>query len=721
MSASSLAAAPLATARRRKPGPWQLVAVLIAALFAVGGALAAPGLQNHLTAGGFVDEDAAAATAARELSDRLGVGAPNLIVRIGSAKGVDDPQVRAVAEQITAIVSARIGGSSLQSYWGTGIPWLRSGDGRTGLLFALIPGDEDQVSARTRELVPAIGGDRDGVEVAVTGQAPILEEVTVVSRESLVVAELIALPITLLILLAVFGSVPAALLPVVLGGLCALASIAVLRLIAQVAPVSVFALNLTTGLALGLAIDYSLLIVSRYRELLADGADYDSARRTAMARTRTTVVVATTTMAVCLAGLLCVPLGYIRSVAVAGLVVIAVTAFLVLTVLPVLLMLLGGRIDSLTLRRTDLASAGSMMRRCLAVAFRRPGVVAVLIVAFLGVLLLPFLGARFGPVDDRVLPTDAATHRAAEEIRAEFPRLSSDVFYLRVPGSGASADELGKALSVLDPVAAVIGPGVTYTQGLAVGGGNPAHTDGALSALAVLPRGGLDPQQLLEAARELRAAVPAEVTVTGTYSNEIDKQEAIFGTLPLVLVIVIATMVPMLLVVTGSPAVALKTVALTGLSLTAAFGVMVWIFQQGHLSSLLGFTPTGSLDVTSPVLLFCLAFGLAMDYQIMLLARIREEYDRCGDTATAVRTGVERTSKLLSAGAVLVAVVFLAIGTGGTSIVKLLGLGLATAVLVDAFIVRITLVPAAMLLLGRWNWWAPRWVRALHAKTAVPH
>ncbi|MDO3645917.1 MMPL family transporter [Nocardia mangyaensis] len=722
MSTATRAAPPLDERPTRRRLTWgQLLAVVIALGFAMGGALAGPGLSAHLTAGGFVDENAAAARAADELSERLGVGAPNLVVRVSSPRGVDDPAVRARAEQITVTLAPELGAGSLQSYWNTDIAWLKSDDGRSGLIFGLIPGDEDQVAAVTQRVVPQLTGEQNGIDVAVTGQAAILDEVTTVSRESLIVAELIALPITLLILLFVFGSVPAAVLPVALGGLCALASIAVLRVIASAMPVSVFALNLTTGLALGLAIDYSLLIVSRYRELVKQGHDYDTARRIALSRTRMTVAVSTATLALCLAGLLCVPLGYIRSVAVAGLVVITVTAFLVLTVLPVLLALLGARIDALTVRRVDLAAAGPVLRQVLTLAFRRPAVVAVTVLTFLGVLLLPFFSAQFGPVDDRVLPSDAATHQTADELRRDFPRLSSDVLFLQVPGGPDHADELARALSKTQAAAAIIGPGATYSGGLAVAPGNPAQTDGTLSALAFVPPGGLDPQELLRGARDLRAAVPDDVVVTGTYSNEIDKQDAIFSRLPLILAIVVATMVPMLLLVTGSPVVAVKTVVLTALSLTASFGVMVWTFQQGHLSWLLNFTPTGSLDVTSPVLLFCLAFGLAMDYQIMLLARIREEYDRCGDTATAVRTGVERTSKLLSAGAILVAVVFFAIGSGGTTIVKLLGIGLAVAVLVDAFVVRVTLVPAAMLLLGRWNWWAPRWLRVLHARLAGVH
>ncbi len=703
-------------------------------LVAAAGIWAAMDLEEHLTVGGFKDENSPSFHADRELEDRLGIGAPNVIVRIAPVSGsVDSPETRATAEDVVKVVAQLAVPASIQSYWESGLPYLKSQDGRSALILATLPGDEDAADAAVRALGPDLDElEIEGINVGLTGQAEILREATDVSKDGLVRAELIAVPISVFLLLLIFGSLTAAALPVVLGVLCSLSSLLVMRLLTMWMDVSVFALNLVTGLALGLAIDYSLLIIARYRETLSaiddpTDEDYRRASEYAVRRTRRTVIISTATIAIALGGVLMIDLGYLRSIALAGIVVVAVTAFLVLVVMPIALALLGRRIDSLMVRKVDLATPGAVMRRLLAFSTRRPLVVSVVAGAILVGLFLPFLGVKFGPVDDRVLPADSEPYVVAEQIRVEFPQLGSDIMIAVLPGETTigEGETIASTLSQSQGVSVATSAWGTFVGGSRVApGSNELAGDAALSAIALIPHADLDQQELLELARSVRADIDVhDGTLAGTYADELDKQQAIASRIPFVLAIVVSGLLPMVFLATGSIVIALKTMLLTGASLTASFGALVWVFQDGNLSNILGFTPTGSIDVTAPVLLLCLAFGLSMDYQIMLLSRIREEYDRSGDTAHSVAFGIERTAKVLSAAALLIGVVFLAIGTGGTTIVKILGIGLAIAVLMDAFVVRIALVPSLMLMLGRWNWWSPKWALDIYRKLGLerPH
>lgn len=705
-----------------------LVLVLVCAL---AGAMAAIGLENLLTVGGFKNTDSSSYQAQQELEKYLHVGAPNLIVRIGAKQGdVDAPSMRATAKRVTDEIDRYAEATSVQSYWSTGLPYLKASDGKSGLILAQLSGNEDAVDRSVRSLGPQLASlQTSSVTVGLTGQAEILREATDVSKQSLIRAELIAVPISLVLLVFLFGSLPAAAIPVLTGLVCSLCSMLVIRILAHIVPISVFALNLTTGLALGLAIDYSLLIVARYREILRDvpnpsDQDYRDAADRAVARTRRTVAVSTATIAISLAGILIINLGYLRSIALTGIVVVSITALLVLVVMPIMLRLLGRRIDSLAMRRVDLATPGSMMRRCLGLSARHPVIVSITAIGLLFVLLSPFFGVKFGPVDDRILPADSAAHHTADIVRAEYPRLGADIAFAALPPTMTVQDghQLATTLSKEHGVSAVLSPWGTYSAGFTVAPGQDKLNSPELSAVAIVPDADLDQQQLLQQARSLRRIVGSHGgSLAGTYADELDKESAITSRAPLVLAVVALALLPMVFLATGSVVVAIKTMFLTALSLTASFGAVVWIFQRGNLSGLLNFTPTGTVDVTAPLLLVCLAFGLSLDYQIMLLSRIREEYDLLDDTAEAVRVGTERTAKVLSAAALLVGVVFIAIGSGGTTIVKILGIGLACAVVLDAFVVRIALVPALMQLLGKWNWWAPKPLARIYQRTGLEH
>ncbi|MBB1031689.1 MMPL family transporter [Dietzia sp. SLG310A2-38A2] len=589
------------------------------------------------------------------------------------------------------------------------------GDGPT-VVSAVLSGDDSESRRTLDEVREALPPPGEGVERQLTGRAEVLREDDLIAREDLTRAELIAVPVTLVLLVLFFGSVVAAAVPVAIGVLAMLSTFVVLSGLVHLIDVSVFALNLVIGLALGLAIDYSLLVVTRFREELANGADPPEAVDRTMRRCRRTIVISAVTVGLCLAALTAVDMPYLRSMAITGVAVVALVATLTLVVLPPVLRVLGRRIDAWSVRRVDPTRPGRSVTAMLGVSRRHPVVVALGVSALLLIMLTPAFGLRLGTLDDRVLPQDAPSRVAAERLRDERPDLGSDP--LVILADGVDPGELAERVSRIDGVTATRGPDETLSDGLAVGPGDPDLRRGPVAAVEVVTAPGLtqpEQQDLAERVREVVAPAP----VAGTYSDDVDTRQAISDRAVPVALLVMAVVLPLVFLLTGGVLVTLKTLVMAALSLTASFGAMVLVFQEGYLADLVGVTATGVVDSSSPLLMACLAFGLSMDYQLFLLSRVREEYDRHGDTTRAVVDGVSRTAPVVGAAAVLVAVVFLAIGTSGISVVRLLGLGLALAVLVDAFVIRLLLVPSAMLLLGDANWWAPRPLRAVFERLRI--
>ncbi|MET3859191.1 RND superfamily putative drug exporter [Dietzia sp. 2505] len=681
---------------------WPLAAALILAVL---GALSAGGVEESLTPGGFRADSTPSAVAERRLDAEVGVGTPDLVILVSGAESA------AVAREGEAVASFLSGAGGVGRVTVSPAP----GDGPT-VVSAVLSGDDSQ-SRRTldglREALPPPG---EGVERQLTGRAEVLREDDLIAREDLTRAELIAVPVTLVLLVLFFGSVVAAAVPVAIGVLAMLSSFVVLSGLVQVIDVSVFALNLVIGLALGLSIDYSLLVVTRFREELANGADPPEAVARTMRRCRRTIVISAVTVGLCLAALTAVDMPYLRSMAMTGVAVVVLVATLTLVVLPPVLRVLGRRIDAWSVRRVDPTRPGRSVTAMLGVSRRHPVAVALGVSALLLILLTPAFGLRLGTLDDRVLPKDAPSRVAAERLRDERPDLGSDPLVILADGVDPGA--LAERVSRIDGVTATRGPDGTVSDGLAVGPGDPDLRRGSVAAVEVVTAPGLtqpEQQDLAERVREVVAPAP----VAGTYSDDVDSRQAISDRALPVALLVMAVVLPLVFLLTGGVLVTLKTLVMAALSLTATFGAMVLVFQEGYLADLVGVTATGVVDSSSPLLMACLAFGLSMDYQLFLLSRVREEYDRHGDTTRAVVDGVSRTAPVVGAAAVLVAVVFLAIGTSGISVVRLLGLGLALAVLVDAFVIRLLLVPSAMLLLGEANWWAPRPLRAVFDRLRI--
>jgi RND superfamily putative drug exporter len=555
-----------------------------------------------------------------------------------------------------------------------------SRDGRLVLVTAWFDSNGPSGVSRLQKTLPGIVG----------GGALANSEVDSRSKRDLLRAELIAFPLLLLLALWIFRGLVAALLPVGAGLLSLFSTLALLRLVNEVRPISVFALNLVSGAALGLAIDYSLLLVSRYREELARHGPGREALRVTVTTAGRTVAFSAFTVAAAFASLLVFPLPYLRSMAIGGLIVAPLAGIVALTLLPALFALLGERVNVLAPKRWQRAAEraarpdehGAWYRFAHWV-MRRPSRVALGSATLLILLGLPFLGVRFVGVDATVLPTSSSVRRADDALRRDFaPGLDASL-HVALPSPRAVPRNRGL-------------PGV-----LAVSA--PTRLGPHLWSLDVIPRTGAMDARTKELVREVRTLPGA--AVGGRTAWYLDTSASLRRHLPYALAILAATTFLLLFVVTRSLVLPLKALLMNVLGLSAAFGVLVLVFQDGRFEGLLRYRSQGALDLTQPVLLFAIAFGLATDYGVFLLARIKEAHDAGLPNREAVALGLERTGRVITAAALLFCVAVGAFATSSILIVKELGLGIALAVAIDASLVRALLVPSLMALLGDWNWW----------------
>ncbi|WP_432170654.1 MMPL family transporter [Streptomyces sp. 1222.5] len=700
-----------------RPGRWTrlvtarprlslLVALLLTALAVVAGS----GVADRLGSGGWEDPAAESTYATKALEREFPGSQPNLLLLVDAGRAsVDDPAVAARARELTARLAGEKGVTGVGSYWRNESPALRAEDGHEALIAARITGDESAMGRTLDRIAPHYRGTHGPVRVKVGGIVAVRHEMQSIIKEDLTRAELIALPITLVLLVMVFGSAVAALLPLGIGIVAILGTNAVLRGLTSFTDVSVFALNLTTALGLGLAIDYALFIVRRYREELSTGADPLTAVGTTLRTAGRTVLFSALTVAVSLAAMMVFPQYFLRSFAYAGIAVVLLAAAAALILLPAALVLLGHRVNSLDLRRlfrrgrASASADGTAWARAASLVMRRAPLFALGTTALLVLLGLPFTGVKFGTADDRQLPSTAESHVVQQHIREGFPGSPGGGLEILAEGKGTEAQYASyrQRVAALPEVARVEGPLVR---------GDAAY-------FTVQPKGEAvdEPaQRLVGDLRSLHA--PFDTRITGTAAVLVDTKHAISERLPWAALFIAVVTLLLVFLLTGSVLIPLQAVVLNALSLTAMFGAVVWVFQDGHLSGALGFTSPGSIETTLPVLMFCVAFGLSMDYGVFLLSRIKEEYDRTGDHDEAVRHGLQRTGGLITAAAVILAVVMVAIGTSRVTNTKMLGLGIALAVLMDAMVVRSLLVPAIMRLTGRATWWAPAPLRRFHQR-----
>ncbi len=715
-----------AVRRRRLVLVATFVAVVVSG--AVGG-----GAFERLTAGGFNDPEAESSRGAEKLDRLFDTGDPNLILLVTAKQGsVDD---RAVAAEGIALTEELQGEPSIHeafSYWSLGsAPAFRSNDGSQALVLARVPGDEDDVSDLVEGLSAKYTREESLIDVAVGGQGEIFRQVTSQVESDLKQAEMITFPILLIVLIFVFGSVVAAGLPLLIAAMSVVGTLLTLFLLTLVTDVSIFSVNLTTMLGIGVGIDYSLFIVSRFREELRAGRQSDDAVVRTVETAGRTVLFSGLTVAISLFALLVFPMYFLRSFAYAGVAVVVLATLGALVVLPSLLAVVGPRIDKWTvIRGSRNGTGGERWHRIATFVMRRPWPTAVGVIALLVLLGSPFLRAQFALPDDRVLPESASSRRVQGEIRANFPSIEASTLPVVAVDAGPpgkqralQVHEYASRLSDVDGVARVDAATGSYQGGqkMAPRSDISARFEGEDATwLAVVPA--VEPlseagEELVRDVRSVQA--PYEILVAGRAAELVDSKDSLFERIPGAAMIIASVTFVLLFLMTGSVLVPLKAIVLNLVSLTATFGAMVWIFQDGNLSEWLGFTPTGALNLDTIILMFCVAFGLSMDYEVFLLSRIKEEYDRTGDNVASVALGLERTGRIVTAAAVLISIVFAAFATSQITFIKMFGVGMTLAVVMDATLIRGTLVPAFMRLAGDANWWAPQPLRRLHDRIGL--
>jgi RND superfamily putative drug exporter len=702
-------------------------AVLVAyvALLAIFGGVGF-GVFPNLGGEGFDDPSSESGEVQRLLADRYDVADPVAVIVIRADGDVDDPAVAARATALLDEMGTTAGVDRVLSYWSAGQPpQLRGQDGRHAqALVYVAPGADGEVISA--DLVDRFGGAQDGLQVSFAGPEPVVSEVSATISSDLARAEAIAVPIVLLLLLWVFGSVVAAGLPFLVAVFATLGSFFLLFLATLTTDVSIFALNLVTALGLALGVDYALLMINRFREELARLGSGDEAVVAMMGTAGRTVLVSGLTVALTLAALTVFPLYFLRSFAYAGIAVSLMAVLGAFTGLPALLAMLGPRVNRLKLRRGDLTPSdeGAWSRVARAV-MGRPWPVLIGGVAILLLLAIPALRVVPGQVDDRALPRDNPAAQASQLLREQFPGEEGTPFEIVLrDADAAGVDAYAEAVAAVPGVVRVETPTsvVTAGQPLTANPNGAGLVDADLTRIVAVgdrPFGDIAAVETLDAIRALPAPATA-VLVGGATASFADANDAVVSRLWILALWVGLTTLVVLFLYTGSVLIPLKAILLNLLGLAATLGVLVWIFQDGNLTWLTGdFQETGTLDLGSLVIVAIVAFALSTDYELFLLSRIKEAHNQGNSTREAVALGLQRTGRIVTAAAILIAIVFIAFIASGVTNIKQLGFGAAFAILIDATLVRGLLVPALMRIAGDANWWAPAWLRRIHARIGL--
>ncbi len=713
--------------------------IAAALLVMIGTAIFGAPVAESLSAGGGLDPGAESSKASALLSDKFGQGDMTMLITVTSDTGANGREATSVGTDLVRRLQHSPAVGNVMSAWTVGpasAPSFVSRDGRTGLIVAAISGGESDAQLNAKRLAGELVHDRDGVTTRAGGEATVYWQVNEQTQKDLVFMESLALPLSFVVLVWVFGGLIAAALPIAVGVFAILGSMAALRAISLFADVSIFALNLAIAMGLALAIDYTLLILSRFRDELAAGQTRDAALIRTMVTAGRTVLFSAVTVALSMATMVLFPQYFLKSFAYAGAAVVAFTAAASIVVTPAAVVLLNSRLDALDVRR--------LLRRIRMRSDPHPGLfgqwfwyqwtkyvqrhaisIGLVVIAALLLLGTPFLGVKWGFPDDRALPPSASARQVGDQIRNDFPGggipsvsvVLPDATGLRV----ADLDGYAAALSRVPDVSSVSSPGGTFVAGRRAG--PPSAPSGLTDGSAFMTVGSTAPLYSTASAAQLdrlhAVPTPADkpVQLAGVAQGNRDSMRAIASHLPQVLIIIAVITMVLIFLLTGSAVLPFEAVLMNVLSLTAAFGALVWVFQEGHLGGL-GTAATGTLGVQLPVLLFCIAFGLSMDYEVFLISRIREYWlasDR-GRSANgeSVALGLSRTGRVITAAALIMVISFAALMAAQVSLMRLFGFGLTVAVLVDATLVRLLLMPAVMQWLGRFNWWAPKPLVALH-------
>jgi len=721
--------------------PLSLAVVLGAALYGFG-------VFGTLTSGGFEDPNSQSAHARALLDQQLGGSTADIVILLRSdTLSATDPEFASAATQLLGMLQAQPGVASVTSSYSTQSPRLLSRDGHETFAAVQLAATDRQAKERDyKTLKPLMTSPT--LQVSVGGDLAVNDAVNAQVSADLERAEIISFPVLAVLLVIVFAGLVAAGLPLVIGGVAILGAFAALRLLTGVTLISIFAVNVVTVLGLGLAIDYALFIVTRFREELdVSAGDTRRALERTLATAGRTVLFSGLTVSVSLLGLLLFPEGFLRSMGLGAISAVLVAMLAALILLPALLAILGRRVNSLSVqslfRRSGAARQNrethGVWYRLSQFVMRWPVPVAVAGLAVLVTLGAPFLHASFSTPDVRVLPVNQEARVVSDRLAQDFAQqgASSIVVAIRTPGDALSSENLARLDGYVSQIEAM--PDVIAVQSLV--SVDPSLTLADYQHLYAQPE--RNPQiaavaaQLAHGAgtkvdvelssaefsgatedavrqiRALHAPDGFQALVGGETAYQMDLFSNLRATLPYALAVIALAIFVLLFLMTGSVVMPIKAILLNTLSLTATFGALVWIFQDGNLTQALGFQSNGSIDGTQTILIFALAFGLSMDYEVFLLSRIKERFDATGDNRAAVASGLQRTGWLISSAALLLAVVLVAMSTSKIVFIEQIGVGLAIAVIIDATLVRSLLVPATMRLLGQWNWWAPAPLRAI--------
>ncbi len=676
-------------------------------------------VTKRLSAGGYYDPNSESVTAANDIKDNLGVPSSDATVLFTSAnKPVTDPQIAASIEGALASLPHDVVPGYV-SYATSKQPQLISADQHATYATLQLAGDKDATQTESFQTVKALlaKANLPGITIDYAGLVPLNKEISGQVSKDLKRAEALSLPIVLILLVIIFGSLASASLPLAVGICGILSAFAVLRVLTIFVSVSIFAQNLVTMLGLGLAVDYALFMVSRFREELPNQPDTRHAVMRTMATAGRTVAFSGITIAASAASLSLFPESFLRSMGYGGVAVVLIDVVASLTVLPALLAILGRRVDALRVPRpwkrkspvnaeaANVEAAHGAWYRLAHSVMRRPVLYAVPIVALLVVMAAPFNNVIFGGYSTKVMPKTSHARVVTDRLAAEFPGNATSPMQVVVesaPNQSAVASYVTRLQQT---------PGVTGARVTAVKGDNAliqvGYNGDPISSQA---------RATLDDVRAVAAPPGATVLVGGATAFLVDQLDSIGHVLPWMLAVMAVAMFVLLFLAFGSVVLPIKAIIMNTLSIGASFGAVTWIFQSGHLSGLLHFSKLGYLDATDPILMLAVVFGLSMDYEVFLLSRIREEWDASRDRGepsgvrnqNAVAMGLQRSGRIITSAAVLLVVVIGAFATSEVTTLKLLGVGMALAILVDATIVRALLVPAVMRLLGGVNWWAPK-------------
>ena len=656
---------------------------------------------SRFDSGGYSDPSSDSAKVAEYLQDTFDVRNPSIVMAVHTKGGsINDPDVVTSAEELESQIRNDSNTDKVISYWSSGnSPFLKSKDGTSGLMFVYLKTTDftetDKLGGQYQE---KYNGTYKNLDVYVSGEAVFANAINGNIQEDLKVAEFISIPLTFLLLLLVFGALVASAMPLVIGVTAIIGTFFVMYLLTLFTDVSIFVLNLTTGLGLGLGIDYALLIVNRFREELAKGLSKESAIVNTMKTAGKTVFYSGLTVVVTLISLMFFPLNFLKSMGYAGASVVALAVFGALIPLPALLVMMGEKVNKGRVRRGALIQReDGRWAQVARFVMRKPITVVAASLAILFFFISPIGNAKFGQVDTDQLPATDRAYISSQFIAEQFPGEEGNPIEIIFPNGSSQPAEISAFTNQLSSVVGIARVGAPQVVGNAV----------RVEAVQLMKPRTPASEALIEEIRALPS--PDGMLVGGVAADYADTQGAIADTLPIVFGWVVLIVLLLLFAFTGSLILPIKAILLNFLSLAATIGVLWWVFGEGNLQSVVGdFIVTGIIDTNMMVLVAIVAFGLSMDYEVFLLSRIKEEHDAGRSNTESVAIGLQKSARIITAAAFILAIVFAAFVTSGVTAIKLLGFGVAFAILLDATLIRALLVPALMRLFGERNWWAPK-------------